>query len=220
MSESLYVQLLYLAVGAFLLAAVLVLWRRQLPGIVAVFAAQGIALTAIIAVLAVHERSIELGVVAVGIGGLRAVLLPKLMRRTVASTEDKRDPQPLINVPTSLVAVAVMTTIAFIVMQPIIELAPRPSVQAVPVALTVVFIGFFTLVTRRRAVSQVVGFMLIDNGITAVAFLATGGVPFLVELGVSLDVLLAVIVLQVLTVRLRVTFGHTDLDDMRELRDS
>ena len=82
-----------------------------------------------------------------------------------------------------------------------------------------VLIGFFVLVTRRRALSQVVGFLLLDNGIAATAFLATAGVPLIVELGVSLDLLLVVLVLQVLTARLRATFGDTDLDELRELRD-
>ena len=75
------------------------------------------------------------------------------------------------------------------------------------------------LVTRRRALSQLVGFLLMDNGITAVGFLTTTGVGLVVELGVSLDVLLAVLVLQVLTTRMRETFGDTDLDELRELRD-
>ena len=58
-----------------------------------------------------------------------------------------------------------------------------------------------------------------DNGITAVGFLTTAGVPLVVELGVSLDVLLVVLVLQVLTTRMRRTFGDTDLDELRELHD-
>ena len=74
-------------------------------------------------------------------------------------------------------------------------------------------------VTRRRALSQVVGFLLLDNGITATAFLATSGLPLIVELGVSIDLLLVVLVLQVLTSRLRTTFGSTDLDELQELHD-
>jgi hydrogenase-4 component E len=85
--------------------------------------------------------------------------------------------------------------------------------------MAVVLIGFLALITRTRAVSQVVGFLLIDNGITLIAFLTTTGVPLVVELGVSLDVLLAVLVLQVLTGRMRVAFGDTDLDELRELAD-
>jgi hydrogenase-4 component E len=87
------------------------------------------------------------------------------------------------------------------------------------VGVAVVLIGFFALVTRRHALSQLVGFLLMDNGITAVGFLTTAGVGLLVELGVSLDVLLAVLVLQVLTSRMRQAFGATDLDQLRELHD-
>lgn len=64
-----------------------------------------------------------------------------------------------------------------------------------------------------------VGFLLMDNAITATTFLTTNGVPLVVELGVSLDVLLAVLVLRVLTTRMRAAFGGTDLDELRELHD-
>jgi hydrogenase-4 component E len=87
------------------------------------------------------------------------------------------------------------------------------------VGLAVVLIGLLVLVTRRRALSQIVGFLLLDNGITAIAFLAAAGVPLLVELGISFDLLLAVLVLRVLAARMRAAFGISDLDEMRELHD-
>ena len=61
--------------------------------------------------------------------------------------------------------------------------------------------------------------MVLDNGIATVAFLTSGGVPVVVELGVTLDVLLVVLILQVLAGRMRLTHGGLDLDDLRELRD-
>ena len=88
-----------------------------------------------------------------------------------------------------------------------------------PIGIALVLIGFLLLVTRRRALSQLVGFLLIDNGIAAVAFLTAGGVPLVVELGASLDVLLVVLILQVLRGRMRVKFGDTDLTELTELRD-
>ena len=88
-----------------------------------------------------------------------------------------------------------------------------------PVGFAMVLIGFFVLVTRRRALSQIVGFLLLDNGIATTAFLLTGGVPGVVELAVSLDVLLIVLVLQVLAARVRLTFGGTDIDELRDLHD-
>ncbi|MEU9018602.1 hypothetical protein [Actinomadura sp. NPDC048394] len=216
-------QLLDLACGAFLLAGVLVLWRRDLAAIVRLFALQGAALGALVLVLGVHEGDAEVIGLAVGIGLLRAVLLPWLLRRALAASGGaggaNRETEPLVNVAASLVVAALLALLAYAVTRPVVALDPSPAVHAVPVALTVVLIGFFALVTRRRALSQVVGFLLMDNGITAVAFLTTSGVPLIVEGGVSLDVLLAVLVLQLLTARIRAAFGDTDLDDLRELRD-
>ncbi|MCX5604834.1 hypothetical protein OOK29_42585 [Streptomyces phaeochromogenes] len=230
MSESLFTQLLDLACGAFLLAAVVVLWRRELAAIVRTFALQGVALAAIALLLGLHEGRWGLIVVAVGIGALRAGLLPYLIRRALKAFvagqdggpgghEEARETQPLVNVATSLLTAAALILLAYAVARPLVELDPTPATRALPVGLAVVLIGFFVLVTRRRALAQVVGFLLLDNGITATAFLAASGVPLIVELGVSFDVLLAVLVLQLLTVRVREAFGTTDIDDLRELHD-
>lgn len=233
MSNSLYTVLLDLSCGAFLLAAVVVLWRRELTAIVRVFALQGIALAAIAALLGVHEERWDLLAVAAGIGLLRAGVLPYLMLRALAASaaaaaadggyrtdvSEARETQPLVNVAASLLTAALLTLLAYAVARPLVALDPTPATRALPVGLAVVLIGFFVLVTRRRAISQVVGFLLLDNGITATAFLAASGVPLIVELGVSFDVLLAVLVLQLLTTRIRTAFGGTDIDDLRELHD-
>jgi hydrogenase-4 component E len=223
---ALYVQLLNLTAGALLLTAVLVLWRRELSVIIRVFTLQGVALAGVVAVLAAHEGSIELAAVAVGVLVLRAGVLPFVLRQALAGAgarvgagEERREARPLVNVAASLLAAAVLTLLALAVSQPLVELAPSPATQAVPIGIAVVLIGFFVLVTRRRALSQLVGFLLIDNGITAVGFLTTAGIGLVVEVGVALDVLLVVLVLQILTGRMREAFGGTDLDELRELHD-
>jgi hydrogenase-4 component E len=230
MSGSLYTQLLDLACGAFLLAAVTVLWRRELAAIIGVFALQGVALAAIAVLLGGHEQRWDLVGIGLGIGVLRAGVLPYLMRRALAALnqdrqrysgggEETRETQPLVNVAASLLTAALLTLLAYAVARPLTHLHPTPATRALPVGLAVVLIGFFVLVTRRRALAQVVGCQLLDNGITATAFLATSGVPLIVELGVSFDLLLAVLVLQILTTRVREAFGTTDIDDLRELHD-
>ncbi|GGP46223.1 hypothetical protein [Streptomyces abikoensis] len=260
MPGTLHAQLLDLVCGAFLLAAVVVLWLRQLASIVRAFALQGVALAGIAALLDGHDSRWELLAVAVGIGLLRAGLLPLLMRRALTAVatgpaplagdagggasgseagstagsggraggtghhyaedvSEARETQPLVNVAASLLSAALLTLLAYAVARPLVALHPTPATRALPVGLAVVLIGFFVLVTRRRALAQVVGFLLLDNGITATAFLAASGVPLIVELGVSFDVLLAVLVLGILTTRMRAAFGGTGIDDLRELCD-
>jgi len=118
-----------------------------------------------------------------------------------------------------LIALKGVLLLAYVASRPLTTLAPTAATAAIPVGLAMVLIGLFTLATRRNALPQVAGFLVLDNGIGVVALLATGGVPLIVELGAALDLLLLVLVLQVLTTRLRITFGGTDLDELRELRD-
>jgi hydrogenase-4 component E len=220
MTQTLFTQLLNLTVGAMLLTAVLILWRRELSSIITVFGLQGAALAATVALVAVEEGSVELGVVAAVVLVLRAGVLPALLRRTLAAAgPNRRETRPLVNVVTSLLVAAGLTLLAYAVAQPLVALDPSPTAHAIPAALAVALIGFFVLVTRRLALSQLVGFLLLDNGITAVGILTTAEIGLVVELGISLDVLLVVLVLQVLKSRIREAFGRTDIDELRELHD-
>lgn len=219
MSNGLYVQLLYLAVGGLLLSSVLVLWRRELSAIVRLLIVQGALMAVVALLLAIERDSIELVVVAAEVVALKALLIPGILRRVLRDSAEARETEPLINVTASILTAAVLTLVAYGISRPLVRLAPTIETQAVPVGFAMVLIGFFVLVTRRRALSQIVGFLLLDNGIATTAFLLTGGVPGVVELAVSLDVLLIVLVLQVLAARVRLTFGGTDIDELRDLHD-
>ncbi|MGW2817484.1 hypothetical protein [Streptomyces sp. NPDC001415] len=220
LSDTLFTKLLDLCCGAFLLAAVVMLWRRELAAEVRVFALQGVALAGIAALLGLHETRWDLVSVAVGIGLLRAGALPYLLRRALAGSGAPEETRPLVNGAGSLLTAAALTLLAYVVARPLVALNPNPVTRALPVGLAVVLIGFFVLATRRHAAAQVIGFLLLDNGITAIAFLAASGVPLIVELGVSFDLLLAVLVLHILTARMRDVFGSAArIDDLQELHD-
>ncbi|ABK65258.1 MULTISPECIES: hypothetical protein [Mycobacterium] len=220
MSDADFAILIDFAAGGLVLAAVLIVWRRDLRAIVGLLAWQGVALAAIPLVRGVHEADAALIVVGGAVLVLRAVVLPRLLARAVgAEQRDQRDATPLVNTATSLLIAAALTVVAFAVSQPIANLEPSATTNAVPAAFGVVLIALFVMTTRRHAVSQAAGFLMLDNGIAATAFLLTAGVPLIVELGASLDVLFAVIVIGVLTGRLRRAFGGADLDQLQELRD-
>lgn len=219
MNQTLFNQLLDLASGAFLLTAVGVLWRRELSALLRLLALQGVALAGIVALLAAHDRSVELVVVAAVVAVLKALVVPRLLRRTLSGDGQPREAAPLVNVAASLLTAAVLSLLAYAAAQPLVKLTDSAAGRAAPVGLAVMLIGFFALATRRRALSQITGMLLVDNGIAATAFLATAGVPLIVELGVSLDLLLAVLVLQLLTTRLHTAHGVADLHELRELHD-
>ncbi|RAV00892.1 hypothetical protein [Mycolicibacter senuensis] len=216
-----YNNMLDLAAGGVLLAAVLAVWRRDLSVTVQrLLVAQGAALAAIPLIRGVHDHDRALIAVAIAVLAVRAVALPWLLARALgAERRERREATPLVGTAASLLVVTVLVAVAFMIAQPVIDLQRNPATTAAAAAIATVLIALFMMATRRHAISQAVGLLMLDNGIAATAFLLTAGVPLIVELGASLDVLFVLIVLGVLTGRLRSTFGGVDLDLLRELRD-
>lgn len=220
MSDATFAIPIDFAAGGLVLAAVLIVWRRDLAAIAGLLAWQGAALATIPLVRGIHDNDAALIVVGIAVLVLRAMVLPLLLARAVgAEQRGQREATPLMNTATSLLIAAALTVVAFAVTRPMANLEPSATTNAVPAAFGVILIALFVMTTRRHAVSQAAGFLMLDNGIAATAFLLTAGVPLIVELGASLDVLFAVIVIGVLTGRLRRIFGGADLDQLQELRD-
>ncbi|KKW63458.1 hypothetical protein ABQF17_02765 [Mycolicibacterium elephantis] len=220
MIDSNFITLIGFAAGGLTLAAVLIVWRRDLRAVVRLLAWQGVALAAIPVVRGLHDAEMALVAVGLAVLVLRAGVLPWLLARALAAEQEaQREATPLVNTATSLLIAGVLTIVAFAITRPLVDLSPDPVVNAVPAAFAVILIALFVMATRRHAVSQAAGFLMLDNGITAAAFLLTAGVPLIVELGASLDVLFVVLIIGVLTGRLRRAFGGADLDRLQELRD-
>ena len=227
-------QLIALAAGALLVTSVLVVWRRELSAQVRLLTVQGVSLALLAVTIGLsgpRSARAELVVVAVLVLVLRAWLLPwvvgRRLRAGIEAGDAAREDGARLNPTAGLVAVALLTTVAYLVSRPISAGVATgsgggtsgPAAFAVPVGIGMVLIGFLLLVDRRRAMSQLIGFLVLDNGIATVAFLTAAGVPFAVELGVSSDVLLVVLILAVLSRRMHAQLGSTTLGSMTELKD-
>ena len=210
---------LTLAAGAVLVCAVAVLWLSSVRSVIRVVAVQGTALGIVAMVLGVHLDDAGLIATAAVVLGVKGVAVPVLLGKAGGGGVHNRERRPLVNVPASLVASGVLIVVAFAAGRGVAHFVGNTAGALVPVGVATLLIGFFVLVARRRPISQMVGLLLVDNGIALVAFLCTAGVPFLIELGVSLDVLLGVVVLMVLAQRLRTEFGDLDLNELQDLHD-
>ncbi len=219
MNASTYASLLDLFAGVALITAVMTLWRRRLVAIVRLLAVQGAAVAATALLIGIDRASVDEIVLAMIALVLKAFVIPFVLLRVVRRGPDTRETEPLVNVSASLVAAAMLITLAFAATRAVVALSSGPEAAVIPLGFAIVLIGFFALATRRKALSQLVGFFVFENGVALVAILAAAGVGIVVELGVALDVLLAVLVLQVLAARMQDKFGTLDLDHLRELRD-
>ena len=211
--------LLALSSGVVLLCAALALWRRAARGIVNALRLQGLALGSAAALLGVKLHEPVLIVTAVFIITVKGFVIPMLFGRLIRLDPSSSETDPVVNVPASLVAAVMLTMVAFVATRPIVHSIRSVPVSLVPYGFATVLIGCFVLVARRKAIAQMVGLLLIDNGIGLVALLLTTGMPMLIELGGTLDVLLVVVVLRVLATRMHAELGVLDLDALQDLHD-
>jgi hydrogenase-4 component E len=206
--------LVSLAVGTtFLLIA-----RGDLRGQVRLFAAQSFVVSILAAVIGVFAHSAELFAVALGLVFVKAFIIPAILNRAVFRIGVQRTVAPYLGTPGALLACGLLVAIAFYVMAPITASNPLPTAAAMPLAFAGVLIGIFITVIRRRALTQILGFLMQENGIFLLALLATYGVPFIVEIGVFLDVLVAVLIMEVFIYRIKENFDSIEVGEMGRLK--
>ena len=129
------------------------------------------------------------------------------------------DADSLLNIPGTMLVGLLIVVFSFGLAQPIAALASTSTRSAVGIAVAVILLAFLTMITRRKAMSQVVGFLSMENGLFFGAMSATYGMPMIVELGVALDVLVAMLVLGVFFFQIREQFDNLDLENFESLKD-
>ncbi|MBZ0160641.1 MAG: hypothetical protein K8G79_10985 [bacterium] len=214
----LFPRLVTLLSFAALGTALLLIVRRELAGQVRLFAAQSLTLAILAAVVAAFTSSIELTIVALALLLLKVFIIPYALNRAVKKIGLQPAALPYLGTPATLVVCGGLVVIAFAVMAPVAASNPLPTAEAIPIAFAGVLIGFFVMVNRRRALTQILGFLMLENSIFQFALLATYGVPFLVEMGVFLDVLVAVLIMEVFLYRIKENFDSIEVDRLERLK--
>ncbi len=218
MSDSLFSQLSILTSSLVLLMGIGVLWRHSLQAYIELFARQSFFFVLCILTVAVYSRDWEIYLVAVIVCVLKVAFIPRVLDRVRRHVGAEVEIRPLVNVPVSVLLAGILTILAYAVAEPVVALSDLPTRGSIPLALAVVFVGLFIIVSRRSALTQIVGFLVMENGIALIAVMATFSVPLIVELGVFLDVLLGFLVMQVFVYRIRETFDTIDVDQLSKLK--
>jgi hydrogenase-4 component E len=219
MPNEIYQQLIATSTGVLLLTAILQIWGRSLARSIALLAVQGAALAGLVLTVGVHAGELEALTVAGLVLIVKSVVLPLVMLRSAARIGETREHPAQINPAVELIGAAALTLAAYAISGPLMGPNPGPALQALPVGFSLIFLGFWLLLIRRSAITGLIGFLVLDNGIATVSFLVSGGLPLTVELGVSLDVLLVVLILGVLVIRLQKVHGSIDITELKELHD-
>jgi len=213
------IRLIDFSSAGLLLSAILLVWRRDLLAMVKIISAQGFTLVAIALLEGLRSGETTLLLVALLFFVTRVIAIPMALRRLLRGSSKELETSPLVNTASSLVIAALLSLLAFLVAQPLIGSSHSAEVILLPFPLATFLVALLIIVTRSKALSQLIGFLCLDNALSALALIATSGVPLVVEVGVSLDVLFLVLVLVLVIGKMQEKILHTDLSELRELHE-
>ncbi len=197
--------------------------QRWLITNIRMFALQSFLLAAIAGVIAYFNQASHIYIAALLTLILKALVLPFLLERIVERVGIRQEIEPLINVPLSILISGCLTLVGYVVAESFYhpeETSARAALghNTLAVAIALFLIGFFMMLNRRKALTQVLGLLCLENGLFLAAISLTYGMPLVVEIGIFFDVLVAVMVLGILVFRIRETFDSMDVSKLRRLR--
>lgn len=197
--------------------------QKSLVSSIYVFALQSFLLAAIAGTIAWFTGAGHIYLAAALTFLLKSLLLPVILLRLVEQIRIEHEMKPLLNVPVSVVISGMLTLLAYVVAEPLQHGMSYGSPSSLghntlPVAVALFLIGFFLMANRRKALSQVLALLSLENGLFLAAISLTYGMPLIVELGVFFDVLVAVLVLTILVGRIREAFDSMDVTRLSRLR--
>ncbi len=197
--------------------------QRWLVTNIRIFGVQSFLLAAIAGTIAVFNRAPHIFIAAILTLLVKAILVPVLLEKLVEKIEIRREIEPFVNVPLSVVICGGLTLVGYLVAESFYHPEPVPGAagmghNTLAVAISLFLIGFFVMINRRKALTQVLALLSLENGLFLAAISLTYGMPLIVELGVFFDVLVAALVLGILVYHIRESFESMDVSKLRRLR--
>ena len=212
-------QLINLFATLILLLAFAMISQRRIVSLINLFMMQGLALvvTSFLLGYATHQPDLYVS------GGLtlalKVIFIPWMLHRLIRRLNVRWAVETLINIPTTMLVGIGMVIFAFSLALPISRLSSSLAGGALGIALACVFLSFMMMITRSKAVPQVIGFLSMENGLIFAATTVTNGMPMIVEFGIALDVLVGVLILGVFMFQIRERFDSLDMRHLEALKE-
>jgi len=217
---SLYEQAIMMLSALVLFTSFALLAQSRMLNMINVFAWQGVLLSATTALVALVSGQHHLYTSALLTMVLKAMMIPYILRHLVIRLDIHREVESVVRPAVVLMSGASLVVFSYWVALPIVHLSTLITRNTIAVSIAIVLLGMLMIITRSKAVSQVVGFMSMENGLFFAAVVSTYGMPMVVELGVAFDVLVAAILFGVFFFQIRASIDSLDVDRLNRLTET
>jgi len=212
-------QFINLLAALLLMLAFAMLSQRRILSLIYLYTLQGATLVAATAIVGYVTGQPHLYFSAAITLLLKVLLIPLLLHRVINRLNVRWDVETLINIPTTMLIGIVLVMFSFYLAQPISQMSSTIARGTLGIALACVLLSFMMMITRSKAVPQVIGFLSMENGLFFAATAATYGMPMVVELGIALDVLVGILILGVFMFHIREQFDSLDIRHLEKLKE-
>jgi hydrogenase-4 component E len=207
----------HLLAGGLVLMSFVLLYQDRLYALLNAYAAHALVLSLSVAWQAYIQDAPHLYVTAAIALGFKAIAIPLALRRIVDQLGIRRAIEPAVGIGLTMLAGLALVALSMVVMLRVTGGATPIAREDLAFALAVLLLGLLMMVTRRNAVSQVVGFMSLENGLVLAATGARG-MPLVVEISVAFSILIAFIVIGIFLFRIRERFDSVELRALDQFR--
>lgn len=192
---------------------------RRVYGLLHIFAWQGFFLSVSTAVVGYSAGLHHLYISAVLTLALKVFALPYILYVLIHKLKIRKEVEEMVNIPTTLLIGIALVIFSYHLTAPVRELSTLMTRSTLAVALATVMLGLLMMITRKKAITQIIGFLALENGLFFAATSATYGMPLVVELGVALDILIAAFIFGIFFFQIRTSFDSLDLKEMEKLKE-
>jgi len=217
MISALALDIAHLFAGGLVLVSVMLLYQDRMTGLINTFALHALVVSLSVAWQAYIQQAPHLYITAAIALVIKAVVIPVVLRRMVVRLGIHRTIEPVVSIGLTMLAAIGLIALSIMVMLPITAQAGTLAREDLSFALSVILLGLLMMISRRNAVSQVIGFMSIENGLILAAT-AAKGMPLVVEISVAFSILVALIVIGIFLFRIRERFETVDIHLLHEHR--
>ncbi len=204
-----------------LVTAFLIVSSKTLAFYVRLFAVQSILLGTISLLIAYRYAEMPILIAAILTFAIKVVTIPMVLNKIIERIRVRKEIDFSINITVSLIICGAIAILANSVAEPILEVQRAGSIfttKVLPISIAVMLIGLFIMISRKKAITQIIGLLTMENGLFLSGLSITHGMPLIVEVGIFFDILVAALILGLFVFRINQSFESIDIDSMRSLR--
>ncbi len=213
------IQFIQFFAALILLTNFAMLTQRRFSSLIKLLVFQGLILSINMAFVAYTTQQNELYITVALTFLLKVWLIPFILFRLFIRLHIENQIEPIINLPSTLLIGLALVIFAFNLSIPITEISVTTGRPTLALALASVLLALFTMIIKRKAISQVISLLALENSLFFAATSATNGMPLVVELGMAFDVLVGLFIFGLFFLRIRDTFENFDLHHLENLRE-